>query len=237
MNPCTERSARDSSQMRSTSTLYMSTTKPPGGGLPDIVVTLPFLEIPLPLPVLFKVLGAITRNEAISYIQVDGEPEIDAIVRSIFDSDVHANATQEDMFEWIGREATREVTRDRRNKYTEHIISNELLPHMGLRIDRNYNRRKLHFVGAMVRKLLLVHIGREPCDDRDSYANKRVDASGTLMSLLMRQLFRNYLKTISVSQHRLADSGKIDTVNFGNIMTDKRITSGFKCVLRAPAPM
>ena len=105
-------------KMRSTSTLYMSTTKPPGGGLPDIVVSLPFLEIPLPLPVLFKVLGAQTRDEAIGYIQCSGEPEVEAIVRSIFDSDVHATATPDEMFEGIGREATRETTRERRHKYT-----------------------------------------------------------------------------------------------------------------------
>lgn len=177
---------------------------------------------------MFKVLGVSNRDDALAYIPCDEEPAMLAIIRSVFDSDVHASSTPNEMFEWIGREATREQTRERRNKYTEHIISNELLPHMGLRLDENCSKRKLHFLGSMVRKLLRVHLGLQPPDDRDSYANKRVDAAGTLMSLLMRQLFRNYLKTISVSQHRLVESGKIETCMFGDIMTDKRITSGFK---------
>lgn len=215
-------------KMRSTSTLYMSTTRPLGGGIPDIVITLPFLDTVLPLPVIFKVLGACTRDEAMQYISCDGSAEMEAIVRSVFDSDPHHSSTPAEMFEWIGREATHENTRERRNRFTEHIISNELLPHMGLRLDENCSKRKLFFLGSMVRKLLLVHLGLRAVDDRDSYANKRVDAAGTLMSLLMRQLFRNYLKTISVSQHRLVESGKIETCMFGDIMTDKRITSGFK---------
>ena len=52
-------------------------------------------------------------------------------------------------------------------------------------LTKHANQRKLHYIGAMVRKLLLVHVGKATVDDRDSYANKRVDASGTLMSLLV----------------------------------------------------
>ena len=48
------------------------------------------------------------------------------------------------------------------------------------------------------------------------------------MGLLMRQLYRAYLKSISVSQHRLVENGKIDTTSFGDLISDKRITSGFK---------
>lgn len=216
-------------KLRSTSTITMMTTTPSGGGLPSIVCKLPFLQTTIPLPTLFRVLGATTRDEALKFIPIpQDEPVMEHIIRSIFDSDEHAGETQEDAFEWLGRETTREVTRERRNKYCLHILGNELLPHVGLRVDHLCNQRKMHYLGFMVARLLCVHIGKDPVDDRDDYSNKRVDSAGVLMALLMRQLYRAYLKSISVSQHRLVENGKIDTTSFGDLISDKRITSGFK---------
>ncbi len=34
----------------------------------------------------------------------------------------------------------------------------------------------------MVHRLLLAHLGRTDCDDRDHYGNKRLDLAGALMS-------------------------------------------------------
>lgn len=216
-------------KLRSTSTITMMTTSPAGGGLPSIVCKLPFLQTTIPLPTLFRLLGATCRDDAMNYIPIPAdEPLMEHIVRSVFDGDEHADTTQEQAFEWMGREATREVTRERRSKYCLHILGNELLPHVGLRVDHLCNQRKLHYLGFMVARLLRVHLGKDPLDDRDDYSNKRVDSAGVLMSLLMRQLYRAYLKSVSVLQHRLVENGKIDSTSFGDLITDKRITSGFK---------
>ena len=214
-------------KLRSTSTCQIITTVTPGGGLPSIVCRLPFLQCLIPLPMLFRVLGATTREEAMSYIQTD-TPLMRHIVRSVFDADEHAGTTQEEAFDLLGREATRETTRERREKYCYHILGNELLPHVGLRMDKLCNQRKMHFIGYMVRRLLRVHLGFDDMDDRDDLANKRVDSAGSLMGLLMRQLFRATLKSISVTQHRLVLAGTIDTTAFAELITDKRITSGYK---------
>lgn len=214
-------------KLRSTSTLQMLTSTPSGGGLPTITCRLPFLQCNIPLPTLYRVLGATTKEQAMSYMQFD-TPVMEHIVRSLFDTDEHAGTSQEDAFEWIGREATREVTRERRVKYCLHILGNELLPHVGLRVDALCNQRKLHYLSYMVRRLLRCHLELEEVDDRDDHSNKRVDAAGTLMALLMRQLFRAHLKSISVAQHRLVESGKIETQQFGELISEKRITSGYK---------
>ena len=214
-------------KLRSTSTLQIMTTCPSGGGLPSIVCRLPFLQCNIPLPTLFRVLGASTRDEAMAYIQIDS-PTMEHIIRSIFDADEFSGTSQDDAFEWMGREATKEVTRERRVKYCQHILGNELLPHVGLRLDSLCNQRKLHFLGYMVRRLLRVHLNMDAQDDRDDYANKRIDSAGVLMALLMRQLFRAHLKSISVAQHRLVENGKIETQPFAEQFSDKRITSGYK---------
>jgi DNA-directed RNA polymerase II subunit RPB2 len=213
-------------KLRSTSTLYMCTIKPSAGGLPSIVVRLPFLMIPIPLPILFQVLGATTCEDAMQYVLCD-VPAMEHIFRNMYDM-APVSCTQQAAFEWIGKEATKEVTKEKRNRYTTHIIGNELLPHVGLRMDPLSNRRKMNYLGYMVRRLLRVHLGMDPLDDRDDYSNKRIDSAGTLMALLMRQLYRSHLKGISVAQNRLMESGKIDRVAFGELMCDKRVTSGFK---------
>ena len=42
----------------------------------------------------------------------------------------------------------------------------------------------------MIHRLLLVALGRRPEDDRDHYANKRLDLGGPLLAGLFRILFR-----------------------------------------------
>ena len=47
-----------------------------------------------------------------------------------------------------------------------------------------------YFLGYMIHRLLLVALGRRPEDDRDHYANKRLDLGGPLLAGLFRILFR-----------------------------------------------
>ena len=42
----------------------------------------------------------------------------------------------------------------------------------------------------MIHRMLLVALGRREQDDRDHYANKRLDLGGPLLAQLFRQLFR-----------------------------------------------
>lgn len=56
----------------------------------------------------------------------------------------------------------------------------------------------------MVNRLLLVALGRREEDDRDHYANKRLDLGGPLLAQLFRQLFRKLTKDVKsyVQVHR-----------------------------------
>lgn len=47
-----------------------------------------------------------------------------------------------------------------------------------------------YFLGYMVHRLCLVALERRPEDDRDHYANKRLDLGGPLLAGLFRMLFR-----------------------------------------------
>lgn len=213
-------------KLRSTSTLYMHITRLSHGVMPEIFVVLPFLTVQIPLVALFRVLGARDTEEILEHVSCGPTGrEVEHIVRSCLDSDVHARSSAEEILEWIGREGTTETTRERRARYLEHIFSNELLPHMGLRRGEHSDRRKMAFLGHMVHKLVHVSIGKLPPDDRDDYANKRVDTSGVLMSLLFRQHYRNFLKMLSMQLHRVVELGK--DFNAGDLISHRKMTSGF----------
>ena len=55
-----------------------------------------------------------------------------------------------------------------------------LLPHMGQTPESRI--RKLRFLGLLIHKLLLVHLGALPPTDRDSYRNKRVHGAGVSLA-------------------------------------------------------
>ena len=61
-------------------------------------------------------------------------------------------------------------------------MRDDLFPHCRTK------RQKLFFLGYMARTLIATSVGWKKCTDRDSYLNKRVDLTGTLMN----NLFRNY---------------------------------------------
>ena len=151
----------------------------------------------------FKILGLQTREDVVDAMASPCEDD-KRLLLGIIDNDIMGASSAEEILEWIGREGTKETTRERRARYMDHIITNELLPHMGLTDEPHVNRRKALFLAYMVLRLIRVYRGVEVCDDRDNYANKRIDTAGTLMALLFRQVYRNQLKTITAQLTRTA---------------------------------
>lgn len=215
-------------KMRSTSTLYLYITNTKKGAIPEMVASLPFIDMHIPILALFKLLGVCSRDEALKLIVGDLDAEESRLLCGILDNDTTADMSEEELLDWLGREGTKEPTKERRNKYLEHIITNEMLPHMGLVLSNEINRCKACYLGYMVRKLISAYTGHIQCDDRDHYANKRVDTAGMLMSLLFRQVYRTYLKSLQGQLSRLMDTGKLDYTNLGDLINHKKITGAFK---------
>jgi len=64
-----------------------------------------------------------------------------------------------------------------------------LLPHMGQ--TGGARIRKLRFLGLIIRKMLLVHLGVMPPTDRDSYRNKRVHGAGVSLAKAFKTQMNN----------------------------------------------
>lgn len=215
-------------KMRSTSTLYIYITATKQGAIPEMVASLPFIDMHVPVLGIFKLLGIKTRDEALKLIVGNLDAEETRLLCGILDNDSTADMTYDDILEWMGREGTKEPTRERRLRYIEHILTNELLPHMGLTLNPESLRAKACYLGFMVRKLVGTYTGQLQCDDRDHYANKRIDTAGVLMSLLFRQVYRTLLKSFTTQLQRLLENGKLAYTNLGELINHKKITSQFK---------
>ena len=217
-------------KMRSTSTLFLELIPDASGAPAHIAVQLPFLTRTVPLTSLFKMLGC-GRIEDMVTVCSEDDADIVRLAHFILRNDEQSIggevASGERLVEWIGAEATTETAHEKQQRYVTHILGCELLPHMGLGNSAEVHRGKVMYLGHMVHRLLLVHLGRRSLDDRDHFANKRVDATGHLMSLLFRQLFRAHLKTMH-SQLQRALEAPHKQLNIPKLALGRKITAGFK---------
>jgi DNA-directed RNA polymerase II subunit RPB2 len=86
----------------------------------------------------------------------------------------------------------------------EHLLGRELFPHLGE--GKELFKKKAYFLGYMVRKMIIVHLGRKPVDDRDHYANKRIATSGTMLGHLFHNAFKKLRTDITTSIKRNVES-------------------------------
>lgn len=225
---CEVRSLHET-KMRSTSTINVYITGMKGGTLPEIFIVVPFVNLEIPLVVVFRMLGITNPDDILRCIFTQKQPEEECLldlITPMLNNPIN-DMSMAELRQWIGREGTREATVDRRNRYVEHIFHNEFLPHLGMKRDcpATYLKKSM-YLGFVVRRLLRVYQGIDPCDDRDHYANKRLDTVGSLMAVLFRQLFRNFLRTFKLCLFKSIDAGKY--TNVVDSINAKRITSALR---------
>lgn len=218
-------------KLRSTSTLYILLNDIESGAIPVISCRLPFLKTALSPFAVFAMLGVETVN---GMVELFGEADEDtlAILRLVLDADPHNGSPPESTIEAIGKQVTTETTRsskEARERYIQHIVTSELVPHMGVRYDAETNKKKALFLAAMLTRLVRVGLGKDATDDRDDFANKRVDSAGGLMALLIRQHHRgNMLRKLSTQLRKKVESPKESTFSVGEIVSHRLITSGLR---------
>ena len=67
----------------------------------------------------------------------------------------------------------------------------------------------------MINRLLQCYLGRIPVDDRDSFANKRIDLPGTLLFELFKQYYKKMLNDCGKAFKR-RNKDDIDPMNIIN---------------------
>ncbi len=163
-----------------------------------IYMTIPRIKQPVELFVVFRALGVISDKEICQHILLDiNDPKHDDLLRSLQASIIDANSymTQEDALKHITSMVAYtplHIDKDTglRNKrnFAMDIINNDLFPHC------KTVKQKLFMIGYMAKKLIQTSLGILPPDDRDSYLNKRIELTGTLLNNLFRNYFNKLVK-------------------------------------------
>jgi len=120
----------------------------------------------------------------------------------------------------------------KKREYTLDIFQNELFPHC------KSNQQKLYLLGLMANRLIQAALGWVPPDDRDSYLNKRVELTGTLLNNLFRNLYSRFIKDFEKHIIREINTGSwndpskiINSTNIHKIFNPTSIENGINRAL------
>jgi DNA-directed RNA polymerase beta subunit/intein/homing endonuclease len=158
-----------------------------------IFVTIPRVKQPVELFVLFRALGIVSDKEICQYIMLDIESDkqkelVACLQASVIDANKYL--TTEDalrhltsMVAYTPINMDKETGIRKKREFMVEVLNNDLFPHC------QTLSQKIYLIGHMAKKLIQTSLGWLPPDDRDSYLNKRIELTGTLLN----NLFRNYL--------------------------------------------
>jgi len=212
----------------------MINSKNNGFGHP-ICIQIPRVKQPLPLFIIFRALGVLTDQDICNKILLDIDVEQNAkMLNALQASIIEANAylTKEDCIRYImGFVMYTPINMDKdtgakkKYEFTLDILSSDLFPHC------HNLTQKIYFLGYMTQRLLLSSFEITKQDDRDSYVNKRVDLTGTLLNNLFRNYFNKLVKDMEKQVVREINTGSWkSTDNYENIIN---LTNIYKIIKSA----
>lgn len=215
-----------------------------GFGFP-IVLEIPRVKQPIPLFVVFRALGLLSDKEicekiVLSIDDAKNKKLLGALQASVIEANAHC--TQEECVRYITTfvmytpiNMDRETGQKKKHEFTLEILNNDLFPHC------HTMEQKIYFLGYMANRLLLAYFNVVKQDDRDSYLNKRVDLTGTLLNNLYRNYFNKLVKDMEKQVIREINTGSwrskddyeniINLTNVYKIIKSSTIENGIKRAL------
>lgn len=222
----------------------MIQTRNNGFGHP-IFVQIPRIKKPVPLFILFRSLGITSDKEICDIILLDiNDKKIKKMLYGLKASIVEANKylDQKSALDFIVSLAMytplnvdKETGLKRKIQFTENVLDKDLFPHCVTK------KQKIYYLGYMTNKLLRTSFGWRNPDDRDSYINKRIDLTGTLLNNLFRNYFNKLVKDMQKQIVREINNGSwrstddflsiINQTNIYKIIKSTTIENGIKRAL------
>lgn len=224
-------------------TMYLS-SKNNGIGMP-IYILLPRLKKPVPLFILFRALGVITDKDICERILLNIEDKknkdmLNALQACVVEANEYLTTdecikyiTAVTMYTPINMD--KETGAKKKLEFTMDVLSNDLFPHC------HNVEQKIYFLGYMTHKLLMASFEIIKQDDRDSYLNKRIDLTGTLLNNLYRNYFNKLVKDMEKQVIKEINTGSwkstddyqniINMTNIYKIIKSSTIENGLKRAL------
>ena len=174
-------------------------------------IVIPRVRESIDLFVLFRALGVTSDREICSYILLDEKNERHAdLLEYLNASIIEANKymSKEDALKHITSYVAytpmnmdKETGSRKKRDFAVEVLSNDLFPHC------QTLKQKLYFLGYMTNRLIQTALGWMPASDRDSYVNKRIDMTGTLLNNLFRNYFNKLVKEMQKNILKEVNSG------------------------------
>jgi len=193
-----------------------------------IFVHIPRVKAPIELFVVFRALGILSDKDICSHIVLAVEDEstrsmMDFLVGSMMDANKYM--TQEEAFNhivanvsYVPMNMDKETGAKRKREFTQEVLNNDLFPHC------TTATQKVFLLGYMANKLIATSFGWITQDDRDSYLNKRIELTGTLLNNLFRNYFNKLVKEMQKLVLREVNTSSwrstqeyVDIINMTNI--------------------
>jgi DNA-directed RNA polymerase III subunit RPC2 len=157
----------------------------------------------IPLAIFIKAMGIESDSEMVQL--VGSEPEIvDYLAHSLVEPVKLGINTQMQALRYIGQKI-RNKAQGSFNSFSyrkpaapedeaRDVLANVVFSHIPV---KNFDfRAKCIYVGHIVRRVVMVAMGKAPMDDKDYYGNKRLELAGSLLSLLFEDLFKIFNKDL-----------------------------------------
>jgi DNA-directed RNA polymerase II subunit RPB2 len=193
-----------------------------------LYVTIPRFKQPIELFALYRALGVLSDREICEYILLNIEESkqaelIACLEASIIDGNKYP--TQEDslrhivsMVAFTPINMDKDTGAKKKREFAIEVLGTDLLPHC------RTLKQKLYLLGTMAKKLIQTSLGWLPPDDRDSYVNKRIELTGTLLNNLFRNYFNKLVKEMQKKIVSEINTGSWRTNNdYENIITMNNI--------------
>jgi DNA-directed RNA polymerase II subunit RPB2 len=210
-----------------------------------IFVSIPRIKQPIELFVLYRALGVESDKDIAKYVLLDIEDEkqddlLKCLQASMIDSNKYM--TQEDAIKHITSfvaytplNMDKETGMRKKREFTIEVLDSDLFPHC------QTLQQKLYLLGYMAKKLIQTSLGHLPPDDRDSYINKRIELTGTLLNNLFRNYFNKLVKEMQKQIVREINTGSwrskedyeniVNMTNIYKIMKSTTIENGINRAL------
>jgi len=208
-----------------TKTISIKITKKKSLNEDKLYISFPHIKHDIPLFIIFKALGCLTDKEIIYFIIDNNHSELDRemiklLKHSIADAaDIH---TELEAITYISKHINHtntSFTTEMKINYTKSIFQKEYLPHL---LDNTFN--KIYFTALMTNKLLKCYFNVDPCSDRDSYMNKRLEPCGVLLGNLTFQCMNRIVKEMKTFLTKEVSSGLWNVnKNYNDIINEVNI--------------
>jgi DNA-directed RNA polymerase II subunit RPB2 len=188
-----------------------------------IFITIPRIKQPIELYVLFRALGIMSDKQISEYIVLDIKDDRQADILNFLQASIidgNKYMTTEDALRHITASVAytpinldKETGARKKREFAVEVLSNDLFPHC------QTLQQKLYLIGYMASKLIQTSMGWLPPDDRDSYINKRIELTGTLLNNLFRNYFNKLVKEMQKQIVREINNGSWrSSEDYGNIV-------------------